>query len=193
MDTLLGSIATVSTGYQSRGRILPDPDGSHYLLQVGDIDEGRERVSIAALPRFTPRQSTRGAVLAEGDVLFMAKGAANFALVVPSLPEQTLAAGYFFVIRVGSGSVLPTYVTWYLNQKPAEHYFRRHAGQGVNMPVVRRAVLEQCPIQIPPVAKQRHIVELDSLLREEVRLQRQLIDERTRYVQAVCLRAAEKE
>jgi hypothetical protein len=189
----LRNLARIEAGYQSRGRIEPAAGGTHWLLQVGDIDERRECVRAEDLVRFSPGRSAGNAVVNRGDVLFMAKGATHFALALPELPVPTLAAGYFFITRVTGSTLLPEYVAWYLNQDVPQRYFRQQAGQGVNMPVVRIGVLGECEVPVPPLAIQRQIVELDALRREEEHLLVRLAEKRRLLLGGACLRAIEQE
>jgi len=188
----LREVARIDAGYQSRGRIEPAAGGTHWLLQVGDVDERRESVRVEDLVRFSPERSAGNAVVSCGDVLFMAKGAAHFALALPELPAPTLAAGYFFIIRIRDAILLPEYVAWYLNQDVPQRYFRQQAGQGVNMPVVRIGVLGECEVPLPPLATQRRIVELDALRREEEHLLARLAEKRRLLLAEACLRAIEQ-
>lgn len=187
----LRDLGRVDAGYQSRGRVEPVVDGTHWLLQMGNLDRQRGSVSRDALVRFIPTRAPESALVRQGDVLFMAKGATNFALALPELPVPTLAAGYFFIVRVTSATLLPEYVAWYLNQATAQRYFRQQAGQGVNTPVVRIGVLGECEVPVPPLATQRRIVELDALRREEEHLLARLAEKRRLLLGEACLRAIE--
>ena len=187
----IDKIAEIRSGYLNRGRILPREDGSHLLIQARDTDAGGFICRTNNLVRFKPTLSPSDRVLKTGDILFMARGSRNFALLMENLPDSTLAAACFFVIRVTSNQALPAYVAWYLNRNKVKDYLRRYSGRNVHMPIVRRSVLEKIEIPIPPLETQQRIAELDSLAREEGRLLNKLSRKRRDLSNVICLRAAE--
>ena len=109
---------------------------------------------------------------------------------IPGVPwGERLAAACFFVVRVSSDLVLPYYLCWYLNQPQVEHYLSRHSGRGVHMPVVRRSVLENINIPIPPIEVQVKITKLDVLLQNEMELLDKLAGKRKKLITAACMHA----
>ena len=185
---LLNKISKVQSGYISRERIDSREEGSHFLLQVRDVDAYRLNYRTDNLIRFNPDMSRSDWLLKAGDILFMSRGARNFSVLLHEIPDVTLAAAYFFIVRALSEEVMPGYLCWYLNQEPAELYFRRHSGRGVHMPVVRRSVLEGIDIPLPPLEVQKKLVELDALMREEENLLNSLAEKRRELVTASCLK-----
>jgi hypothetical protein len=187
----LNKIAEIRSGHLNRGRIVSREDGSHFLIQARDTIADSLICDTNNLVRFKPNLSPSDRVLKIGDILFMARGSRNFALLLNDPPNSTLAAACFFVIRVTSSQVLPVYVAWYLNQAEVRDYLRRYSGRSVHMPIVRRAVLEKTEILIPSPETQRRIAELDFLEREEEMLLEKLSKNSKDLITAVCLRAAE--
>jgi restriction endonuclease S subunit len=188
----LSKITNVQSGYIGRGRIEPREDGSHFLLQARDVDAHRLTCRAGDLIRFSPVMSDKDWILKTGEVLFMARGVKNFSVLLQEIPDSILAAACFFIVRVSSEEVLPGYLCWYLNQAPVEHYLRRHSGRGVHMPVVRRSVLENIDIPIPPLETQEKIAELDVLMRQEQELLDKLAKKRKDLLTAACLKAVRK-
>lgn len=185
----LSELAEIHSGHQSRKAIVALPDGSHRLLQLRDFSE-RKEINLDHLVRFTPEKAPSDLELQEGDVLFNAKGAVNFAVALTSVHEPTLAAAYFFIVRPRQGLILPAYLAWYLNQEPAQLAIRRQTGSGVLTPTVRRGVLENLEIPVPPLSTQEKIVAATKLLNEELHLMQRLAAERHRLVTRLCLNAA---
>jgi restriction endonuclease S subunit len=140
--------------------------------------------------RFNPVMSRKDWILTTGDVLFMARGARNYSVVLQEIPAPLLAAACFFIVRVSSEEALPSYLCWYLNQASAQHYLSRHSGRGVHMPVVRRSVLEDIDIPLPPLETQKKITALDALMREEEILLNDLAQKQKELITATCLQAA---
>lgn len=189
---LLHRLAKIQSGHHSRGRIDPLADGSHFLFQARDVDVHSLTYRIHAMIRFYPDMSRRDLILKKDDILFMARGIRNYSVLLQEIPDSTLAAAYFFIVRVSNKVVLPGYLCWYLNQAPVEHYLNRHSGRGVHMPVVRRSVLENIEVPVPALEIQKKIMEVDSLMREERDLLSRLAEKRKELVTAGCLKAVRK-
>jgi len=185
----LKKIAKIQSGYISRGKIEPREGGSHFLLQARDMDADHRTYQADGLVRFSPDLSRKDWVLKTDDLLFMARGTRNYSVLIKELPERVLAAACFFIVRVSSEEVLPYYLCWYLNQATVDHYLGRHSGRGVHMPVVRRSVLENVNIPIPPMEVQVKITELDVLLQNELELLDKLAEKRKELITAACLHA----
>jgi restriction endonuclease S subunit len=84
-------------------------------------------------------------------------------------------------------------VAWYLNLPQTQHYFTQNSGRGVHMPVVRKSVLEDLEVPVPPLATQRRIAGLYRLELEEQELTQALLAKRALLLQAAGLKAAERE
>jgi hypothetical protein len=185
----LNKMAKIQSGYISRGKIEAREDGSHFLLQAKNVDGHRLTYVTDALIRFSPSLTRKDRILETGDVLFMARGARNYSLLMREIPDSVLAAACFFVVTVSSDQVLPAYLSWYLNQPPAQNYLSRYSGRGVHMPVVRRSVLENLDVPLPPLEAQKKIAELDALMRQEQQLLDKLAQKRKNLIAMACLKA----
>ena len=185
----LKKIAKIQSGYINRGRIVPSEDGPCLLMQAKDVDANHLSYRTDALVRFTPKLSGKDWFLKSGDILFMARGARNFSVMVDKLPKGVLAAACFFVIRISNSEILPEYLSWYLNQSPAEAYFKRFSGRGVHMPVVKRAVLENIDIPLPTIKIQKQVSEINKLLQKEQDLYKKLAEKRNDLMTEICLKA----
>ena len=184
----LSKLATIHSGYHSRGRVESSEDGSHFLLQARDVDGENLTCRTDTLIRFNPDLSRTDGTLKKNDILFMARGARNYSVLLKEIPDLTLAAACFFIVRVSNEKLSPDYLCWYLNQPPVERYLVRHSGRGVHMPVVRRSVLEKLDIPLPNLEIQRKIVELEALRREEDELTNLLAGKRKQLITASCLK-----
>jgi len=160
------------------------------MLHIGDVVAMRRQPDFDHVMRFTPQRSCAEALLAEGDVLLMARGAHNSACMLTATPPNAVAAAYFLIVRPTDPRLLPRYLAWYLNQAPVQEYFRRQRGQGAHMPVLRRVAVEALPVSVPPLDVQTLIVELDELLQAEARLTEELLAQRQRLCEALAQRAA---
>ena len=187
MQFKLNEIAKIHSGYISRGKIESREDGTHFLIQARDVDANYLTYRRDSLIRFNPAMSRNDWVLNEGDILFMARGARNFSIMLQEIPENLLAAACFFIVRVNRKDVMPAYICWYLNQAPVERYLLRHSGRGVHMPVVRRSTLEKTDIPLPALEIQKKIVEMNTLIKNEQELIEKLAEKRKALITAACL------
>ncbi len=190
---ILKEIAHIYAGYLNRGRIETRENGSHRLIQARDVDADHFAFSIRNLVLFNPALSRRDCVLIKGDILFMARGVRNYSILLRDVPQDTLAAACFFIVRACRDQVLPAYLAWYFSQKPVQQYLAQHSGRSVHMPVVKRAVLEHIPVPVPALEEQKKIAGLFALLLEERALLHDLFAKQKQLVEAVCLRAAHGE
>ena len=65
-------------------------------------------------------------------------------------------------------------MTWLLNQSPCQKYLEQNA-EGSMSKSIRRSVLEETPIAIPPLVKQKAIVEMVRALNREQKIIEQLL------------------
>lgn len=186
----LAELAEIRPGYLTRKPVKPRPDGTHCLLQIRDFTPDRSAVDRSALIRFTPDSLSSVQPLQPGEVVFLARGAKNFAYAPTDLPASSLAAGYFFVLKPRP-QIYPGYLAWYLNQPATLRALSRAATSGAHMPVVRRADIENVEILVPPQDAQRIIVELDNLMREEQSLLHELARKKQELISAVCMAVAQ--
>jgi restriction endonuclease S subunit len=70
--------------------------------------------------------------------------------------------------------VLPEYLAWLLNQRPCQRYFEQNA-EGTLTKSIRRNVLEDTPVVVPPLAEQRAVVELAESIKRERQVMEQLL------------------
>ena len=183
----LKNITKIQSGYINRGKIEPRDDGTCLLLQAKDTDSDSLSYRTEALVRFMPRLSGKDWFLKPGDILFMARGARNFSVLIDKLPDSVLAAACFFVVRIANSEILPEYLCWYLNQSPIDEYLKRFSGRAVHMPVVRRAVLESIDIPLPPIKIQKQVSEMNKLLHKEQELYKKLAEKRKYLLTEICL------
>lgn len=188
----LKNLADILSGYISRGKIVPREDGTSLLLQARDVDAYHLSYSTDTLVRFLSTISAKDRYLKSGDILFMARGARNFSVLINKLPNRVLPAACFFVVRISSSEILPEYLWWYLNQLPVKEYLKRFSGRSVHMPVVKRAVLESVEIPFPPMKTQEQVSEMYNLLKKEQDLYKKLAEKRKNLMTEICFKAIRK-
>jgi hypothetical protein len=182
MKKHLEEIADVRVGYQFRGKVTADPHGAVRVVQIKDVDSDlRIRVddlTPVAVDRAEPY------LIRREDVLFLGRGHRLYGTVVPDVPPNTIATGYFFILRADPAVIVPEYFAWALNQREFQEALRPFH-RGSHMPMISRTDLAALAVQVPPLSVQREILHLNQLLAEELRLMEAIGRHRSRLVEAV--------
>lgn len=184
MISSLKTRVDVRAGHPFRGSVPLVEGGNAAVIQMRDIapDGG---VAWASLSRTRLASSRTPDWLRDGDVLFAARGARNYAVCLSQVPAATVCAQYFFVLRCNSDQLLPEYLAWHINRQPSQHYLRNNA-EGTDQLSIRRAVLEDMPIAVPGLAQQRLLVALGDAAAQERRQLDTLIQNRERLLDALA-------
>lgn len=191
MKQKIKEIADIQIGYQFRGKIEADPKGTHKVIQIRDFD-AQQNLLVDGLYKVTPKYDAERYLVDKGDVLFLARGHRNYAIPLKNSLENTIAASYFFILRLKNENILPEYLAWFIKQSPAQAYLHNIARRGTHMPLVPKSAFEEMPVDIPDIATQRTIIKLDNLLEKERSLLYKLQEKRTLFLHAICLKAAKK-
>lgn len=189
MREKIKDMADIQIGYQFRKKISTERDGSHAIIQMRDFDDNHN-LNYKELSRVKPAGMPDKYLVNQNDVLFLSRGHNNFAVTITNPLEDTIAASYFFILKVRSGKVLPEYLAWCINQAPAQAYFHNIARRGSHMPLVPKSAFENLKIHVPDIKTQKSITELNRLLDRENDLLRRLQEKRSRLVKSLSLKAA---
>lgn len=185
-------LATIQIGYQFRSKIQPDSNGTHRVIQIKNFDDD-DKLDFKNLDRVVIDKTPDKYIVQQGDVLFLSRGPRNFAYAIATPVQETIAASYFFILRLDPHQINPAYFAWYINQTPAQSYLANLARRGSHMPMIPRSAFEQLHIEIPSLETQRSIVELDRLHHKERCLMDQIIEKRSALIETVSLKAIKNE
>jgi hypothetical protein len=189
MKLHITDIAEINIGYQFRTKIEPTDDGTHSVIQIRDFDEHR-LLRPEGLLRVKIDKPIEQFNINKGDVLFLSRGHKNWAVPIVDDLKAAIAVSHFFVLKIKGTDVFPEYLAWYLNQAPAQEYLHSNARHGTHMPLVPMSAFKGLEVAIPPLDKQKKIVELHTLMENEKQLLTELQVKRSRLINAVCLKAA---
>ncbi len=181
--------AEVQPGFSIKKAVRHDPKGSHQIITARHLTDGEPYTfKHEHLLRITPSRSPDNYQLATGDILFMSRGSKNISTLLESIPHPVLAPSTFYILRPKK-NVLPAYLAWILNQKPVQ----ANIGEmrtGAGTPMIPRKEFERLSVPLPSFEVQKKIVEVDSLMRKEQVLLRQLAVRKKDLATAACLQAA---
>lgn len=191
MDVKLGDIAEIQIGYQSRGGIKPDPDGTHRIIQMKDFDDNN-KLNVNNLYKIKPRRKPDNYLVSKGDILFAPRGRYNYAAEIQTPLANTIAASSFYILRVESKNILPGYLAWLINQNPVQRRLKKMA-RGTFIPMIPKYRLADIKIQIPDIETQNRIVALIELSEKEHSLTMAVIERKNKLVRTICLGAVKGE
>lgn len=175
----LSQCATVAPGYSSKGALVHDPEGTYQVIMAKHLMAGEPyRYASEHELRIAPLGKPDRYLIQPGDILFMSKGAGNYAVLVEAIPPATIASSTFFVLRSHEG-VDPAYLAWCLDRQPVLNYLAE-IRTGAGMPMIPREEFKATPIPLPPLDTQRQIARLATLQSREIALRRQLLEETER-------------
>ncbi|SDY75260.1 restriction endonuclease subunit S [Nitrosomonas sp. Nm33] len=173
----LKQIATVSSGYPFRGKISEVADSNVVVVQMKDVSL-QEGIHWASCLTTELTGKRAPGWLQPGDILVAARGSHNYAIPVDEsllrAGTEAVAAPHFFVVSIMHKTVLPQYLAWLLNQNPCQRYFEQNA-EGTLTKSIRRSVLENAPVAVPPLAKQQAIINLANAIKQERQIMEQLL------------------
>lgn len=182
MKKRIKNIVDARLGYQFRGKVEPDPSGNVRVIQIKDIDPDM-RIQVAGLAS-VKLDRPEPHLTQEGDVLFLCRGHRLYAAVVPATGANTIATGYFLILKPTTRDVLPEYLAWSMNQADFQQSLRPFH-RGSHMPMISKTDVQDLPIYLPPLSVQRQILRLNDLLDQERRIAASIQRRRTMLVEAV--------
>jgi restriction endonuclease S subunit len=182
--TLLNDIANIISGYLFKSGITSVKGGKYRVVQIKNTS--KNNIDWASLPRTNISGVKDDLVLRDGDILFRSRGDKNQAVVVEDCPENVVAASQLFIIRLKTDSVLPAYLGWYINQRPAQQYFDRYA-RGSYIRLINKNTLGGLKIVAPPIEMQQRIVNLYRLSLKEKELIDEISKKRSEVINGILL------
>ena len=176
----LKDLVEIFSGQSFRERIENDSEGNLYVIQMKDLSD--DYSSIIASPISIRSNDISGKqILRKGDVLFLAKGTNNFALVFDK-SYNAIATSIFFVLRLNSNQIDPYFLAWYINQENAQAYlYTGKEGSGVTN--INKATLENLEVEIIPLEKQQHLLTVHELWKHEKEISLALLEKKDKLIQ----------
>ena len=182
---MLKSLVDVQAGHPFRGSVPLVEAGNAYALQMRDLSPSGD-VTWEGLIRTAVDTGKPVQWLEPGDVVFVARGARNYAVCLRDVPKPTVCSPNFFLLRIKSPTLLPEFLAWQINRAPAQRYLASNA-EGSDQLSIRRPVLEAMPLAVPPLSQQRLIVALAEAAVHEERQLHALIRNRQQQLDALAL------
>ena len=182
MKNRLRDIAEIRSGYQFRGKVSADEDANVTVIQIKDIDDRLNVRTDDLIPVKVDKPESY--LVSQGDVLFLSRGHRQYAAVISEPVQDTIATGYFFILRPTTKLVQTEFLAWSINQSDFQEELRPFV-RGSHMPLVSKTDFQDLLITLPPLAVQRQILQLQNLFDRERELTSALLQKRGELVQAI--------
>ncbi|UXN05100.1 restriction endonuclease subunit S [Bartonella sp. HY406] len=151
-------------------------------LKNVDVDNGIDWPSV---PLLTLPTNAEKYLLLDGDVIFSARGLHAYAYPIIEPPHLATCAPHFFIFRLKSKIISPQFLSWQINQKPAQNLINR-TKTGAVTPTIRKDDLLNLPIKIPPLAQQNTILAFYKAANKEKQIYQGLMNMRQKQIDALA-------
>ena len=180
MKKRISQIAEIKSGHLFKEGIKPDKEGNVNVVQLKDVND-RGVLNLNELQRISLDKIDSENFLSVGDVLLKAKTNNPVSAVVKEKLSNTIATAHYFIISIKKADVLPEYLAWYLNQRPAQIYFDRNAG-GTRIQVINKQLLSELEVVVPDLKIQERIEKIYELHQREQDLVDAIKDKKHRFI-----------
>ncbi|MCB2196979.1 MAG: restriction endonuclease subunit S [Bacteroidetes bacterium] len=190
MENRIKDIAIVQSGMYAK----TDKYGDVIYLQAKHFDE-KGTVKPLLHPDLRMDGKIKNHLLKDGDLLFAAKGAKNFAIIYRDRFGRAVASSTFLVIRVKPNYqkiISPEYLKWFLN-RPDCLRFLQSGAKGTGIPSISKVFIEDLKIDIPSMHTQEIILEVHKLREKEKDIKQQIEELKEKEIQYKLKIAAKKD
>ncbi len=190
MKTLLKDIATVQMGFSFRSRLESLKSGEVGVIQMKDLTE-ENIVDCKSLSYVDMGKFSESHLVRKGDLIFRSRSLTSTSAILSDDPGRVVVSAPLLRIRITNSNVMPEYLNWFISQIPAQVFLASHA-RGSTQKMISKDALEMLEVDVPPLEKQKMIVELATLSEEEQRITKMLALKRKQYVSAILIRKAQE-
>lgn len=184
----LKQLALIQMGYPFRSRLERSEQGNVSVIQMKDIDE-HSRLRTEDLVRVLMPDVKEHHLVLPQDIVFRSRGYTTTSALIHQDPGAAILAAPLLRIRVKKRQVLPSYLNWYINQSTAQAYLTSRA-KGTSVPMISKHAVEEMEVIVPPLERQKRIVELAALASTEQRLLKKLAEKRNQYMRGILMQFA---
>ncbi len=174
------------SGYSFRGKIKNVHNGGVRVIQLKDFETNYSSIGEDCYLIESDKKKSKY-YLELGDILFIAKGTNNFALLFNGIDDvPTIASSALFVLKINKNLANPYFVAWYINQSKVQNYFKTNESGTYTMSI-NKTTLEEAPIELPSLEIQTKIATIANLHNKELVISHKLIDLKNKLTTAQLL------
>jgi len=180
MKFKLDDIAEIKTGYTFRNGLKKYPNGKLGVIQMKDLKEFD--IDLQNIDYITDDSIGSNHCLSKNDIIIKTRGEQNTSYILEE-EINAVASAPLLVLKVKTKTVIPGYLYWYLNQKPAKEHYNLIA-KGTLQKIISINNLKDMEIEVPPLKIQQLIVDIDTLSRREKELTEELYNKKEAVITA---------
>ncbi|MEW6184323.1 MAG: restriction endonuclease subunit S [Thermodesulfobacteriota bacterium] len=189
MKVKLKDIASIQMGFSFRTRLESMDTGTVSVIQMKDLTD-QNRVDNSNLILVDMEKPKEHHLVKPGDLVFRSRGLTTTSTILLNDPGPAVVAAPLLRIRIKDHKILPEYLNWFINQKPAQAFFTSQA-KGTAQKMISKEALEELEVFMPSLDRQRTIVALASLAEEEQHIMEKLAEKHRQYVSTTLIRLAQ--
>ncbi len=178
-------------GYSFRTRLESMDSGKVAVIQMKDLTD-RNLVDCSTLARVDMEKPKEHHLAKPGDLIFRSRGLVSTAAILLDDPGVAVVAAPLLRIKVSDHGILPEYLNWFISQAPAQAFLRTRA-KGTAQKMISKEVLEGLEVLVPPLERQKTIVEIAALADKEQHIMKKLAEKRRQIVSTTLIRLAQGE
>jgi restriction endonuclease S subunit len=176
MKLFIKDIASVQTGVY----LKEIPGGEIRYLQVKHFNHIGQYLN--CFPSVDSGNKAEKYLLSDGDLLFAAKGFANFCAIYNNEWGKAVASSSFLLLKIKDKTkVLPDLLCWTLNRNDMLEGFRNQTAGSV-MPSIPTIMLEELEIEVPATDRQQIIIAIANLQKRESELREKITGLRNKLI-----------
>jgi Type I restriction modification DNA specificity domain len=173
-------------GYSFRARLDSLASGIVAVIQMRDLSDN-DRVDCSALISVDMDTPKEHHLAKPGDLIFRSRGLVSTAAILLNDPGIAVVAAPLLRIRVYDNVILPEYLNWFICQAPAQAFLTSHA-KGTAQKMISKETLEGLEVFVPPLERQRTIVEITALAEKERHILEKLAERRHQFISTHLIR-----
>jgi len=185
-------LATVQMGYSFRSRLEASEGGGVAVIQMKDLLDD-DTVCCDNLVRINMTTVKSHHLVQKGDLIFRSRGHASTTAILLENPGKAVVAAPLLRIRViKKDLVSPEYLNWYIGQRDAQTFLSSRA-EGTVQKMISKQAIEDLDISLPPLERQKKVVELALLSAREQTILNTLAKKRKQYISTLLMQFAKGE
>lgn len=173
MHKKLSQLADIVSGYTFRGSIENDPNGDIFVLQAKNIQTNRDIEDISDFTTISDKSLRNPYLLQYNDILLVSRGSGlgSFrSAVFISNELKVMPSSSVHVIRIQDVTVLPKYVSLYLNSEIGQKALSQIVTGASYIQSILVKNLIDFEIPIPPIHTQKSIIALHENITDQERI-----------------------
>lgn len=173
MQKKLQEISNITLGYTFRGSVVGDSRGDIFVIQAKNINANVEINDTTGLTCVSSDPIRNPFFLEKNDILIVSRGSGQGsfrATLFLSEDKNVIASSSVHIIRVTDITVIPKYVSLYLNSAEGQKDLMQIITGGSYIQSILVKNLTSLKIPIPPIHIQKSIVALHENIKQQERL-----------------------